>query len=247
MKQTSETVFMNGTDSNDIMLFGDIVYMNCVEGGGGGGQSIPNWQLGDRLDGKATFVGYFDSVNPDDQSTQRYAYFALDGNYRTGNIIFADSSTVVENAGLPIHDYSMDEIASHLAEITESATYTMNKIKAVGISNFPAFESANGASVSFNGQTYNGIIPNLIELKAIYDNSAAIDAVDVSGVNPLSAWSKFNGTRKDFVWSATISNINDAFGVRGSGAFYTSATSGANNSFSMLPIIEIPVPAGHGA
>lgn len=43
MKRTSETVFMNGTDSNDIMLFGDIVYMNCVESGGGGGQqSIPN-------------------------------------------------------------------------------------------------------------------------------------------------------------------------------------------------------------
>lgn len=192
-------------------------------------------------------MGYFDSINPDDSSTQRYAYFALDGNYRRGDINFADTSTVVENAGLPIHDYSYSQIASHLAEITESATYTMNKIKAVGISNFPAFETANVASVSFNGQTYNGVIPNLIELKSIYDNRAAIDAVDVSGVNPLSEWSKFDGTRKDFVWSATIRNINNAFGVRKSGAYYTSTTSGANFSFSMLTIIEIPVPAGHGA
>lgn len=232
-----EKVYLGDTEISAIYLGDTKVYESS---------SFPDWQLGDRLDGKATFVGYFDSTNPDDQSTQRYAFFALDGNYRQGGLSYRTSSTAIDF--LPTYNYTTAVIASHLSEITESGTYAMTKVITAGISDFPIYDKANSASVSFNGTTYYGKVPNLVELKAIYENRTVIDNADISGERTLATWAQWDGSTKNRVFAETLKNTSTAFTIADqSGMYQTSTTYGANNKYGVVPIIEIPVPAGHGA
>ena len=195
------------------------------------------------MDNKATFVGYFDSVNPDDSSTQRYAFFALDGNYRAAQLGLTEYG-VTFNDLLPTHDYNTSLIGQNLNEITESATYSMSVVKNLGINSYPAFKAADNISVSFNGITYTAVVPNLVEVKAIWDNRTAIDSVDPSGVRTLATWGMWDGSSYDRVISTTIRNQQYAFQYNSSGNF---AENRFYATYGFVPIIEIPVPAGHGA
>lgn len=239
-----QVINITGTTGSESLTVDDV--MIAVNKGwtvAGGPQPIPDWQVGDRLDGKATFVGYFDSVNPDDSSTQRYAFFALDGNYRAGKTGLTEYGITFNNL-LPTHDYNTSFIGQHLSEITESATYSMSVVKTLGINSYPAFKAADNISVSFNGTTYTAVVPNLVEVKAIWDNRATIDSVDPSGVRTLATWGMWDGESSyDRVISTTIRNSQGAFQYNSGGNF---AENHFYAQFGFVPIIEIPVPAGHG-
>ena len=208
--------------------------------------SQPDWQLGDRLDNKATFVGYFDSIDPDTQATQRYAYFVLDGNYRS--VGKYASSTSASDALSTMTDnifYWSGSQAPKPIDSTLSGTWVMSQIKDLGVTNYPLFDHANNISVSYNGNTYTAVVPNAYQLKQIWENREFLDTLDTSGVNNLTNWTF--GTRKR-AYTCAIGQGNTGYTtftglvVSSSGSVTsTGSLDGGNFTSGYVPIIEIPV------
>lgn len=232
-------------NSNQVRIVGDIstktlINTNQIS------SSQPDWQLGDRLDNKATFVGYFDSVDPDTQATQRYAYFVLDGNYRS--VGKYASSTSASNALSTMTDnifYWTGKQDPKPIDSTLSGTWVMSQIKDLGITNYPLFEHANNISVSYNGNTYTAVVPNAYQLKQIWENRVFLDTLDASGENNLTAWTF--GTRKR-AYTCAIGQGNTgyttftSFIITSSGSVDSAGSlDGANFTSGYVPIIEIPV------
>ena len=207
---------------------------------------IQSWALGDRLDNKATFVGYFDSVNPDDNTTQRYAYFVVDAQYRSSSAV-KDNTGGVLSADSPIPVYST---YTDITAATESATYNCTKL--TPSTNFPPIDFAKAVSVNYNGNTYYGVIPNAAEILEIYNNRETLDTYDptITDYSSLSL-TEWASSEKSRIWTSTAGNASTGNGLTfwakkktgtGSNAWYLpSQINNPNFSAMACPIIEIPV------
>ena len=186
------------------------------------------FQLGDRIDNKATFVGYFDSVNPDDSSTQRYAYFVVDSTYRVKSKMWGMSVPT---------DYPAYTTASDAEAAKESATWNTQEMIDTGSANYQAANSCRSVSITYNGNTYYGQLPNLYELEQIYANRVALDAADptTDTDNNLTNWT-IGGGQGD-VWSSNNSS-SGGYKVNASGQ---AAVLTRTQTRNVIPVIEIPI------
>lgn len=207
---------------------------------------LQQWTLGDRLDNKATFVGYFDSVDPDTNTAQRYAYFVLDAAYRSTSKV-KDNTNYVLSADSPI---PVNATYTEALARTESATYNCTKLEAAGT--FPTVDFAKAVSVNYNGTTYYGVIPNATELLEIYNNRETLDTYDPTITDyttlSLTEWASGQSSR---VWTSNGANSSAENGLTfwqkkktgtGSNAWYLPGqNNNLNFSAAAFPIIEIPV------
>lgn len=205
----------------------------------GGGGGFPDWQLGDRLNNKASFVCYFNSVNPDTSATQKYAVFVLDATYRMLTTKYADANNTTNY--IP-QSYSSTTNATNA---TESATYNTDYMvnNNSAESQAPAFFGARASTtVTFKGTTYNAQVPNLYEMVQISNNYSALDAVDTTATsNPTKT---LNSMLASGVWSSNRKSgtSKDAFiRKKTSSSSYNMASGGSY--YGVVPVIEIPVPA----
>ena len=127
------------------------------------------YSLGDRIGNMASFVGYFNSINPDTQVAQKYAVFVLDAAYR-GKRYWARNSSI-PGSSVPLPEYNNSENALNS---TESATYNTDLMYNTFSSSQLAdssFELCRNVSVVLDGITYYGQMPNLKELTLIAGES----------------------------------------------------------------------------
>lgn len=202
-------------------------------------ESDPNgvYSLGDRIANMATFVCYFNSINPDTSAQQTYAVFVLDAAYRGVNVkCFPYSGNY-----LPLHQY--DALTA-----TESATYNMDVIaNNYDISNFPAFKMCQ--DIVLPDLNITAKLPNFYELKQIWGGNRnttdalafrqALDALDPTVSDhthqSLAEWDSYNSSR---LWTSTQLANDRFFTVKSNG---DSSYGYSNDVYSFTPIFEIPV------
>lgn len=197
--------------------------------------------FGDRIGGVATFVGYFDSVDPDTQATQKYAYFVLDAKYRwhgawVGNV---DGLSVSQN---------YDEIYNSKESATFRNNFIFDNYTPSPSSYQPIYYSRNpnGQSliVTVDGVPYSPVLPNYYELKQIWNNRIALDAndptlADGSGTLSLTNW---YGNNSYGVWSCMSYQTFQGWDVAPNGNAGTyHAYYDTRFNLGVYPIFEIPV------
>ena len=186
--------------------------------------------LWDRVDNKATVVGFFTDGNG-----TTYAVCVADAQYRTSSLQW---STINEETLLP--NYGSKESAY---AATESATYNVDTINMnYGLLNYPAFEACHNQTLTYNGTTYYGALPNCAELQMIKDVSNNLDSLDPT----VSSYPSMNLTNWRFdgnncAWASTEVNRNYAWRLDyGDGCY---AHPKDQSYFCAIPIFEIPVPS----
>lgn len=193
-----------------------------------------DWQVGDRLDNKASFIGYFNSVNPNTQASQRYAVFALDAVYRSLTVKFCGYGS----SGNFTPSYSS---AANARGAKESATYNTDYMLTnnSNLEYLQGYTSARQATtVSYNGVTYNAQTPNFAEIELIKNSYTTLDTKDPTIIdNPTKT---LDAMLTAGIWSSTLN-----YGSYLS-SFYTKKTSNnyaraTNNYYGIVPVIEIPV------
>lgn len=202
-------------------------------------ESDPNgvYSLGDRIANMATFVCYFNSINPDTSAQQTYAVFVLDAAYRSNNIrCFPGSGNY-----LPLHEYNA-------LTATESATYNMNVISnGYDIASFPAFKMCQ--DIVLPNLNITAKLPNAYELKQIWggDRSSSdalafrqsLDALDPTLSDYTSkALANWNSGYNTYIWASTQYQTDRFSCIRQNGTVtyeYSSTELGA------IPVFEIPV------
>ena len=192
--------------------------------------------FGDRIGGCATFFGYFDSVNPNTQVSQKYACFVLDAQYRKQSSAWIPSST---DTALP----NYGNVASALAA-KESATYnTQTVIDNNNPSSGQFYDARNPGGQSLiidvGGINYVPQVPNIKEIQMVQALAAQLDALDPT----LSSYSSLA--------LATILGTGDGKGVDSSNESDSSHCIVCNRAvlkrddkylgYSCMPIFEIPV------
>ena len=217
-------------------------------------ETDPNgvYSLGDRIGGCASFVCYFNGINPDTNTNQTYAIFVLDAKYRghtswSGN---ADPSIT----GLPQYDTAVKAQAA-----TDPATWTndflLQNASTTGVDLY-AINFARNYKITINGQIYSSQLPNANELSTIFDNRVALDPFDPTvsdyPYNSLTTWSNYAGY---YNYSARTCTIGNQYGAWMLG---TSGSGGTGNKtwgltgqraydaswgwdLQIIPIFEIPV------
>lgn len=217
--------------------------------------------FGDRIGGVATFVGYFDSVDPNTQATQKYAYFVLDAKYRTKSLLFGR----YYSSDLPLPKYNVGDGQGtsfpFIGDSKESATYNtrtivdfLNEKGLYDNEYWTAIKNTinpNGQSiiVTVDGVPYSPVMPNAPELLQICNNQVALDLADPTAEeypnNKLTNWQI--GTTDNYDYFVTSSNAGWRYDFRPGVGGYYQQTSGnykntdANGYFSTCPIFEIPV------
>lgn len=202
--------------------------------------------FGDRLGGVATFVGYFDSVDPNTQATQKYAYFVCDAQYRNSYKYVADQNNPLE-FNLP--KYESENYSSAL-NAKESATYNTNSVyDQYGGSISSGYLSAwyytrnpNGQSliVTVDGVPYSPQLPNFYELKQIYDHRSALDLADPTAEqNPTLTLSYWPDGSDGYCASSTFSTQLGFFCINKNGGYRDRSTNYWN--LGVIPVFEIPV------
>lgn len=206
------------------------------------------YTFGDRIGGVASFFGYFDSVNPNTQATQKYACFVLDAQYRTSGKIWYNSSTPPSQTVIPRYGSSAEALAA-----TESATYNtqaiIDALSPVSGRNYEAFywaRNPNGQSliISVDGNSYVPQLPNIKEVSMIYNFKSQLDALDptLSSYSSMSldSWTFTNGG----VWGSTAISFQhygpgsyDRYGEVNN--WYGRQAS--DYKFGVVPVFEIPV------
>lgn len=186
--------------------------------------------LWDRVDGKGTVTGFFTDGNG-----TKYAVVVADAAYRTGGQKWSTSTV-----DTPLPNYSSD---SEALAATESATFNMDAIRGnYDLSTYPAFNSAYSNTITFDGVTYNGLLPNAAELQMIFTNREYLDTLDTSLVdypnNDLTTWN-IGGNSLSFCWSSTECNSTGAWSLHSSDVWTNRGKS--NYSIGIIPIFEIPV------
>ena len=124
----------------------------------------------DRVDGKATVAGFWTDGNG-----QRYAVCVVDAAYRSGSgMTWTDYY-----ADTPLPNYSSSSTALAAGE---SGTWNTGTIlNNYTPTNYPAFNFArNACTVTIDNQNFESCLPNLAELKIIYDNKATLDIYDTT-------------------------------------------------------------------
>ena len=194
-----------------------------------------DWQVGDRLDNKASFVGYFDSINPNTQTSQRYAVFALDAVYRSLTVKFCG----LGSSGNFTPSYSS---AANARGAKESATYNTDYMLTANNSNLELLQGYTSArqatTVSYKGVTYNAQTPNFVEIELIKNYYTTLDTKDPTITdNPTKT---LDAMLTAGIWSSTLyySTYLNSFYVKKTTATYARAS---NNYYGIVPVIEIPV------
>lgn len=189
--------------------------------------------FGDRIGGVATFVGYFDSVDPNSQATQKYAYFVLDAQHRSVTV-FAPS-----NFETPLPNYNSSTLAYNAKE---SATWNTNTVLD-NFNNVYAFNNArnpNGQSliVTVDGVPYSPQLPNTYELKQIWENRVALDANDPT----LSEYQDKSLTNwGGWAWTSNENTSSHQWCVSNLGEVGFPSSFRPYFDASVYPIFEIPV------
>ena len=133
--------------------------------------SDPEYKMGDRINNCATFVCYFNSINPDNQVAQKYAVFVVDAKYRGNGVFFTDSNS---NPGLPTYSTTAQALAAK-----ESATWnTSTVIGKQPLSKLPAFALCRQLNIFIDDKIYQGQLPNYYEEVQIYNNRYILDTFD---------------------------------------------------------------------
>lgn len=197
------------------------------------------YSLGDRIGNMASFVGYFNSINPDDNSSQKYAVFVLDAAYRKRENRWGNNSKFSgDDVTLPQYANGTAALAAtESAEYNENLMYSKFTIDQLSDS---AFAFCRSKSVVLDEVTYYAHLPNIAELKMIYDNRSQLDSFDPTA----SSYSSVSFSTWDFansvIWSSTWSN---------SGYQAWSYQNYNSNPYTMayystggiVPVFEIPV------
>lgn len=185
----------------------------------------------DRVDGKATVAGFWTDGNG-----QRYAVCVADAAYRTGNKLWSNSA--VET---PLPNYSSSEAALAAGE---SATFNMDTIRNnYDLSTYSSFNSAYSKTITLDGVTYNGLLPNAAELQMIYNDKATLDTYDTTlnsyPSNSLSTWD-IGGNSSSACWSSIESGSRGAWSLNSSGT-WTASYKNNYYYYGVIPVFEIPV------
>ena len=196
------------------------------------------YSFGDRIANMATFVCYFNSINPETSAEQTYAVFVLDAAHRGGSMTcFPYSSPAIQY--LPLYDYAG-------LTATDSATYNMNVIaNGYNIANFPAFKFCQ--DIVLPDLNITAKLPNAYELQQIWGGSRnatdalafrqSLDALDPTlSNNTTKALADWNNS--GYIWAST-QYAADRFGAVASDGHYGSGYS--NSNYAVIPIFEIPV------
>lgn len=183
----------------------------------------------DRVDGKATVAGFWTDGNG-----QRYAVCVADAAYRIGGQKWSNSSS---NTSLSDYDSASRALAAG-----ESATFNMNTIRSnYDLTTYPAFDSAYSKTITLDGITYNGLLPNAAELQMIYNDRTALDTYDSTLTeyqnNSLTTWN-IGGNSDSICWTS-IEYFSTAWHLDFSGSLVIDRKSDYN--YGIIPIIEIPV------
>lgn len=217
-------------------------------------ESDPNgvYSLGDRIGNMASFVGYFNSINPDDNSTQKYAVFVLDAAYRGRASYVGNLGTY---SGLPLPNNSS-------VNSTESATYNgdvMYQTYTTSQLQNSAFALCRQYSVVLGGQTYYAQFPNINELSMIAgengtageDFRESLDDLDPTltsySNNSLKSWN-IAGTSNNMIIASTLGHP-DSYNTQKCWYCYTgiNVTKSLYNetplyqTYGVIPVFEIPV------
>lgn len=188
-------------------------------------EDSPNgvYSLGDRIGNIATFVGYFDAQDPN-ENPQKYAVFVLDAQYRNKKLFEgADASTV----GLPAYTTS-----NVLTDAHESATY--NTTTVINNVNLTCFNYTRNFSITLGSGTFQGQMPNFYELRMLINNKSELDSFDptASSYSTKTLVSIFS----NWVYS---SNFSSSYNIGSFSGGINEISSGSNNF--VIPVFEIPV------
>lgn len=185
--------------------------------------------LYDRVDDKATVAGFWT-----DGEGWRYAICVVDAAYRSGSALAW--STYEVDTVLP--NYSSVSEALEASECSNYNTETILNIYAPN--DYPAFKFARFACmVTVEGRTYLSQLPNLAELKMIYDDRVTLDTYDPT----LSEYSSRSLTSFQFdgsggAWSSTEHSSGFAWDIFYDGSLGAADSSGTRG---VCPVIEIRV------
>ena len=188
------------------------------------------YSLGDRIGGCATFVCYFNSTNPETNVDTKYAVFVLDAKYRT----YYNSLGSHGYTGLPSYSYSTSALHAK-----ESATYNTNYV--INTGNFDYFIAArNAATITINGIVYNSQLPNIYEVKQIWNNKDVLDNKDTTTTDYSTTALNYS------VIERYISSTDYAYAT-GQYRYYVQKSDGTVSSYwntgeaLIIPVFEIPV------
>ena len=206
----------------------------CIASISGGGGSATVLHKYDRVDGKATVAGFWTDGNG-----QKYAVCVADAAYRSAEYW----SNIDDDTLLP--NYSTQEEALAAGE---SATFNMDVIRGnYGLYNYPAFKSVYSKTITLDGVTYNGVLPNAAELQMIWNDRATLDTYDATLTdypnNSLTTWN-IGGNSYSQCWTSTESINRMAWVLESSGTLNDVVKS--NIKVGVIPVIEIPVNENGG-
>jgi hypothetical protein len=225
MLHIGETQVNLGMPNAKVLYFGETKMGPIIGESSSPSPSKPLEQW-DRVDGKATVAGFWT-----DKNGQRYAVVVADAAYRTG-----DQQWSNKKVNTPLPNYTRAAVSA----VGESATFNMDTIRGkYDLTTYPAFNSAYSNTITFEGVTYNGLLPNASELQMIHDNREYLDTLDTSLVdypdNSLTTWN-IGGNSSSRCWSSNEYTSDDAWYIA-SGTLQ----SVKNNRLGVIPIFEIPV------
>lgn len=209
------------------------------------------YSLGDRIGNMASFVGYFNSIKPDDNSTQKYAVFVLDAAYRT-RTAYIQWDADINKVPLTAHSTSSDALAD-----TASATYNGDMMASAYTTaelHDCAFLLCRQFSVVLGGKTYYAQFPNLAEMAMIFGEDgnsgkqqrAFLDSLDptlsgLSGYWSLEDWCFSSDQNNKRTWSSTWCGSQKAWFLSNNYNNKAYDVLGYSNGCGVIPVFEIPV------
>jgi len=188
--------------------------------------------VGDRLADKASFVGYYITVDPNTNIETRNAIFILDAKYRTFNVWWSGGSFVS-----PLID--MSDTTAQSTKI--SSTYLTNLAVSViptDNNSAPVYARA-AATVQYNGVTYQSQLPTVPALKMIVAKSQLLEKSDPT----ISSYADKKITASNTFWSSCVRAYNggQAWVVSYSGSVSNKNFYYGQGALLTVPIFEIPI------
>lgn len=187
-------------------------------------------KFGDRIDNKAIVVGTFES-----NDNKSYVVAVLDSAYYADTNWASDLSN--KDPGLPEYD-----LADGVPASLESATYNTDYILNNHSGKLEAFQHCrNTGTLTFNDQLYKFQLPNILELKLIYDNKDKLYELDpTTSTNTVYNLANWEFTESSMAWTSNVCDASDAWALDEEGDFGPVMIMG-DDKLAVIPIIEIPL------
>lgn len=187
-------------------------------------------KFGDRIDNKAIVVGTFES-----NDNKSYVVAVLDSAYYADTNWASDLSN--KDPGLPEYD-----LADGVPASLESATYNTDYILNNHSGKLEAFQHCrNAGTLTFNDQLYKFQLPNILELKLIYDNKDKLYELDpTTSTNTVYNLANWEFTESSMAWTSNVCDASDAWALDEEGDFGPVMIMG-DDKLAVIPIIEIPL------